>query len=62
MNDHVVISTLLSSSLAPSLLIRFCVTSVIMDAISSLGEVICSGATCLPLDCQKRISGGCTVI
>ena len=55
MNDDVVISALLSkpsSTISPNIL--FGLTSVIMDVISSLGEVICLSATCLPLDCPPK--------
>lgn len=64
MNNHMVISTLFSNNvalalalaLAPSLLtyIYFGLTSVIMNA--SLCKVICSGATCLPLNCAQKES------
>lgn len=55
MNDHSVISVLLgrlSSTISPDP--HFGVTSVIIHVISSPGKVICSSATCLPLDCPQK--------
>lgn len=47
-----------SRTVSPS--IHFGFTLIIVDAFSSPGEVICSGATHWPLHClQKRISEGC---